>query len=92
MKWPRLGVSRLRPFSTRVAIGLAVQQGGSQLSRQLRITLVRGLAGKNERQKAVAFSLGLRKPGSTVVKPDNPAVRGMIQKVAHLVAVEEIAG
>jgi large subunit ribosomal protein L30 len=36
--------------------------------------------------------LGLSRLGQTVEQPDNPAVRGMIHKVRHLVTVEEIDG
>ena len=35
-------------------------------------------------------ALGLKKTNSTVVKPDNAAIRGMIFKVKHLVKVEEV--
>ena len=35
--------------------------------------------------------VGLHHVGHTVVKADNPATRGMIFKVKHMVKVEEIA-
>ena len=38
---------------------------------------------------ATLLSLGLRKIRQQVVRPDNPAVRGMIHKVRHLITVEE---
>lgn len=56
---------------------------------QLRITLVRSLAGRPEDQQATARALGLRKPRQVVLKPNNPQVRGMVQKIRHLVDVEE---
>jgi large subunit ribosomal protein L30 len=58
---------------------------------KLIVTLRRGLAGKSEEHLKVVRALGLRKPGSTTEKPDNPAVRGMIAKVAHLVDVKEVS-
>ncbi|HOO74032.1 MAG TPA: 50S ribosomal protein L30 [Tepiditoga sp.] len=57
----------------------------------LKITLVRGRAGKNYRQLATLDALRLNKPNKTVIMPDNPQIRGMIVKVNHLVKVEEIA-
>ncbi|HHV44246.1 MAG TPA: 50S ribosomal protein L30 [Firmicutes bacterium] len=59
------------------------------MSKQLKITLVKSGAGRSRDQKATLEALGLRKLGMTVVKPDNPAVRGMVAKVQHLVEVEE---
>ena len=59
------------------------------MAGKLIITLKRGLAGKDKRQIATAQALGLNKTHSTVDKPDNAAIRGMIAKVAHLVEVTE---
>lgn len=58
---------------------------------KLRITLVRSPIGTPKRQKRTVQALGLRKLNQTVERPDNPAVRGMLEKVAHLVEFEEIA-
>jgi large subunit ribosomal protein L30 len=57
---------------------------------KLQITLKRSLIGRPEDQRLTVKSLGLRKTNSTVVKEDNPAIRGMIKKVSHLVEVKEI--
>lgn len=59
------------------------------MAEKLIITLKRGLAGKDKNQIATCKALGLGKTGSTVEQPDNPAIRGMIVKVAHLVEVTE---
>ncbi|MCG0238188.1 MAG: 50S ribosomal protein L30 [Firmicutes bacterium] len=59
------------------------------MAGKLIVTLKRGLAGKNEIHKATVRALGLRKPGQSHELPDNPAVRGMIEKVKHLVEVRE---
>jgi large subunit ribosomal protein L30 len=56
----------------------------------LRITQVRSKIGYPEDQRATLQSLGLRKIRQQVVRPDNPAVRGMIKKVRHLITVEEV--
>jgi large subunit ribosomal protein L30 len=52
------------------------------------VTLVKSPIGFNKRQKATVEALGLHKLHQTVEKPDTPAIRGMINAVAHLVSVE----
>ncbi len=56
---------------------------------KLEITLTRSLIGRPEDQRITVKTLGLRKMHQTVVLEDNPAIRGMITKVAHLVTVKE---
>ena len=58
--------------------------------KKLRITLVKSTIGAVPKNRKTVEALGLRKIGKTVEMPDNDAVRGMIQKVRHLVKVEEI--
>ncbi len=58
----------------------------------LRITLKRSYIGKPEKLKRVLRALGLRRIGHTVIKPDVPSIRGMVQKVSHLVEVERVEG
>lgn len=55
----------------------------------LKITLVKSTIKALEKQKGTVAALGLRKVGQTVEQQDNPQVRGMISKVAHLVCVKE---
>jgi len=43
-----------------------------------------------ENHKRTIRALGIRRMQQTVVQPDNPAIRGMVRMVRHLVAVEEI--
>lgn len=57
---------------------------------QLKITLVKSGVSKPERQKRTLLGLGLRKLNRSVVRPDTPEIRGMIQKVWDLVTVEEV--
>lgn len=58
---------------------------------KLKITLMKSTIGRHENQIRTVKALGLKKIRSTVVQPDNPAIRGMILTVKHLVSVEEIA-
>lgn len=60
------------------------------MSDKLKITLVKSTIGAKPKQKAIAKALGLTKMNKTVEQKDNPAIRGMIDKVAHLIKVEEI--
>ncbi|MDY0018380.1 MAG: 50S ribosomal protein L30 [Anaerolineae bacterium] len=60
------------------------------MAKVLRITLVRSSIGYSIRQKCTVKALGLRRMNQVVERPDNPAVRGMIAKVPHLVQVEEV--
>ncbi|EKN65149.1 LSU ribosomal protein L30P [Schinkia azotoformans MEV2011] len=60
------------------------------MANKLQITLKRSVIGRPENQRATVKSLGLRKLHQTVVHEDNAAIRGMINKVSHLVLVEEV--
>ena len=55
----------------------------------IRVTLVRSSIGYTKDQKATVRALGLHRMHQTVEHKDNPALRGMIQKIIHLVQVEE---
>lgn len=55
----------------------------------LKITLVKSPIGAVPKHKKTVRALGLKKLNHTVELPDNPAVRGMINQVRHLVKVEE---
>lgn len=57
--------------------------------KTIRVTLVRSPIGYTKDQKATVKALGLHRMHQTVEQKDNPAVRGMIQKVIHLLRVEE---
>jgi len=57
---------------------------------QLQITLVRSTIGVKPKQKLTVEALGLRKLNSTVIQKDNPAIRGMVHQVRHLLKVEEV--
>ena len=57
--------------------------------KTVRVTLVRSPIGYTKDQKKTVLALGLRRMHQTVEHEDNPALRGMIRKVIHLVQVEE---
>ncbi len=60
------------------------------MTKKLAVTLKRSLIGRPETQRKVVQSLGLRKLQQTVVHEDHPAIRGMINKISHMIEVKEI--
>ncbi len=59
--------------------------------KQVKVTLVKSVIGALKNHKACVKGLGLRKMHHSVVVEDTPSVRGMINKVIHLVQVEELS-
>ena len=57
---------------------------------ELKITLVKSVIGSKPKHRKTAEALGLTKISKTVVKKDNPAMRGMVRQIIHLIKVEEI--
>ena len=57
---------------------------------QLKITQVKSTIDRPERQKRTVKALGLTKLNQSVVHESTPQIQGMIEKVKHLVTVEEI--
>jgi len=62
---------------------------GKSDAKTLRVKQVRSVIGYNRKQGEVVRGLGLRRIGHTVEVLDHPAMRGMIQKVRHIVTVVE---
>jgi large subunit ribosomal protein L30 len=58
---------------------------------QLRITLVRSTIGRPGDQERAVRSLVLRRVNQSVVRKDDPSIRGTVNKISHLVEVEEVA-
>jgi len=59
--------------------------------KKLKITLKKSIIGYNIKQKLTVRTLGLRRIHHSVEHNDTPQIRGMINKVIHLVEVEEIS-
>ncbi len=56
---------------------------------KVKITQVKSLIDRSKRQKDTVKALGLKKINDTVVKDVTPQITGMINKVAHLIKVED---
>ncbi len=57
---------------------------------KLRITYIKSAIGYNVKQKATIQALGLRRLHQTVEHDDSSVIRGMVNKVSHLVRVETV--
>lgn len=60
------------------------------MANKLKITLVKSTIGSIPKHKKTAVALGLTKLNKTVEQQDNPATRGMVKSIIHLIKVEEI--
>jgi len=59
---------------------------------KLKITLVKSYIGRPAPQRKVLAGMGLGKLNRSVFLDDTPEIRGMVKKVCHLVAMEEVKG
>ena len=57
---------------------------------RIKVTQTRSTIGGKQNQRDTLRSLGLKRIGDVVVKEDRPEIRGMVNTVTHLVAVEEV--
>jgi large subunit ribosomal protein L30 len=60
------------------------------VERKLKITQIRSTIGRIKKQKETIKALGIGKLNQSVIHKDTPQIRGMVEKVKHLVEVEEI--
>jgi ribosomal protein L30, bacterial/organelle len=60
------------------------------MSKKIKITQVKSVIDRPKRQKLTIEALGLGRPNYVKVHNDTPQIRGMINKVSHLVKTEEI--
>jgi large subunit ribosomal protein L30 len=70
----------------------AVKPGRTPAGSRLAITLVRSPIGRPAKHKAIVKGLGFRKLQQTVIRPDTPAIRGMVHAISHMVRVEPYIG
>lgn len=59
------------------------------MAKVLKIKKIRSEIGRPEKQRKILKGMGLNKLNSTVTLVDTPQIRGMINKVIHLVSFEE---
>lgn len=59
------------------------------MAKKIRVTYVKSAIGYNKKQRGTIEALGFRKLYQSVVHEDSPALQGMLNKVSHLVEIEE---
>lgn len=59
-------------------------------SGKISVTLKKSMIGRPEKHRKVLRGMGLNRVGRTVLLEDTPSIRGMVQKVCHLVEVSEV--
>ncbi|MCK4447878.1 MAG: 50S ribosomal protein L30 [Candidatus Marinimicrobia bacterium] len=57
---------------------------------KLKITQIKSPIGYRQKAKKTLEALGLKRMHHTVIQPDNPAIRGMIKSISHLVKAEKV--
>lgn len=57
--------------------------------KTVRVTLKKSIIGEKPKTRATVEALGLRKLNQTIERADTPGLRGMLDKVGHLVEVED---
>ena len=57
---------------------------------KLKVTLIRSIIGRPEKQRKVLRGMGLTRLNKTVELENTPSIRGMVRNVSHLVKAEEI--
>jgi large subunit ribosomal protein L30 len=58
--------------------------------KKISITQIRSRIGRPGKHRATLDALGLKRHQQTVIHNDTPAIRGMVEKIPHLVRVEEV--
>ena len=64
-------------------------QGAGQVEGWIEVTQVRSAIGAKPKHRGTLRALGLRGPGRVNVLPDRPEIRGMLDRVGHLVTVRQ---
>ena len=59
------------------------------MAKMIKIKMVRSEIGRPEKQRKILRGMGLNKLNSSVILVDTPQIRGMVNKVIHLVSMEE---
>lgn len=60
--------------------------------KKIKIKQIKSYIGRPEKQRRIMIGMGLGKMNRTVLLNDTPEIRGMAQKVLHLIAIEEVEG
>jgi large subunit ribosomal protein L30 len=64
--------------------------GAYAVTGKLKVTQIKSGVGRIKKQRQIIRALGIKRLHQSVEHPDTPQLRGMIEKVSHLVKVEEV--
>lgn len=80
-----------KPVATKTETKPAKAKGKApyETNGEVKVTLIKGLQGCTKRQLRTVMALGLKKTNDSKIHKDNPAIRGMVTVVEHLVSVEK---
>ncbi len=83
-----MAVTKTAPSSSKKTTKSKGKSSQETIESQLQIELVRSVAGRPKKQREIVKGLGLRRINSRVIRKDCPEIRGMINKISHLLKVE----
>ncbi len=61
------------------------------MAQKLKVTLIKSMIGRPEKHRKILKAMKLTKLNRTVEFGDSPSIRGMVNKVSHLLSVEEFS-
>jgi large subunit ribosomal protein L30 len=62
------------------------------MAKKIKITQIRSTIGRIEKQKRTMHALGIHRIGQSAIHEATPVINGMVDKVKHLVEIEEVDG
>lgn len=68
---------------------MAQKEENQSNSGTIKIQYYKSMIGYSKKQKAIVKSLGITKLNQTITRPDNPAMRGMVEKIPHILRIVE---
>jgi len=68
---------------------MAKKEENQENGGTIKIQYYKSMIGYSKKQKAIVKSLGITKLNQTIQRPDNPSMRGMVEKIPHLLRIVE---
>ena len=68
---------------------MAIKEENQTNGGTIKIQYYKSMIGYSKKQKAIVKSLGITKLNQTITRPDNPSMRGMVEKIPHLLRIVE---
>lgn len=68
---------------------MAIKEENQSNGGTIKIQYYKSMIGYSKKQKAIVKSLGITKLNQTITRPDNPSMRGMVEKIPHILRIVE---